>query len=183
MKIIAILLCISLFSGCTTIQDAKSSRGSGKFETYAYDYNQVWEASVSVVEKSKLDLISQNKKDGEILAQKGMSAFSYGENVAVFLDQVSEKSTKVEVVSKRALQTTIVAKNWSNYILENIKELLSEVKAVDESQKVPLSKYSDKATENNSVYDKLEVAHDLHSRGILTDTEFEAEKKKLLENQ
>jgi hypothetical protein len=81
---------------------------------------------VAVITESKLDLVSKDKEDGKILAQKGMSAFSYGENVAVFVDAISESSSKVEVVSKRALQTNIVAKNWSNHILSGVEEKIKK---------------------------------------------------------
>jgi hypothetical protein len=124
MKYLVIVASLLTFTGCTTLQDAKNARGTGKFENYSSSFDNVWDASISVVEESKLDLVSQNKEQGEILAQKGMSAFSYGENVAVFVEEVTPNETKVEVVSKRALETNIVAKNWSNYILTKIRELL-----------------------------------------------------------
>lgn len=124
MKYLILAVSLLVGSGCTTLQDAKSARGTGKSENYQHSYDKVWDASIEVVQQSNLDLVAQNKEQGEILAQKGMSAFSYGENVAVFVEAVSPSETKVEVVSKRALETNIVAKNWSNYFLTKIRELL-----------------------------------------------------------
>lgn len=124
MKYLIIAASLLFFASCTTLQDAKNARGTGKSENYNHSYEKVWDTSIKVVEESKLDLVAQNKDQGEILAQKGMSAFSYGENVAVFVEEVSPNETKVEVVSKRALETNVVAKNWSNYILNKIREML-----------------------------------------------------------
>jgi uncharacterized protein YceK len=124
MKNILIIITISLFAGCTTLQDASEGKGKGKSESYNYSYDKVWDAAIKVVDESKLDLISKDKEEGKILAQKGMSVFSYGENVAIFVSTKDEENTAVEVVSKRALATNVVAKNWSNYILTKIREML-----------------------------------------------------------
>jgi hypothetical protein len=126
MKYIATLLFATLIAGCTTLKDASDARGTGKSQVYEAEYDVVWDAVVAVITESKLDLVSKDKEDGKILAQKGMSAFSYGENVAVFVDAISESSSKVEVVSKRALQTNIVAKNWSNHILTGVEEKIKK---------------------------------------------------------
>jgi len=127
MKLISIILTLIFVTGCTTLKDASEARGTGKQEVYNYTYDEVWDAAVGVVTESKLDLVAKDKEDGKILAQQGMSAFSYGENVAVFVEKSSEVETKVEVVSKRALQTNVVAKDWSSYILTKIREALKQI--------------------------------------------------------
>ena len=75
---------------------------------------------VSAVESSKLDLVSAAEDSGLILAQRGMSALSYGENVAIFVDVESENTCKVEVVSKRSLETNVFAPDWSATILNSV---------------------------------------------------------------
>lgn len=107
---------------CATLKDAKEDRGKGQVEIYQENTKVVWDATVKIVEESDLDLISKDIEDGLILGQRGMSAFSYGENVAIFINPKDEKSTNVEVVSKRALATNITAKNWASYIHEKLKE-------------------------------------------------------------
>lgn len=124
MKKIFVLAMLVVVTGCTTLKDAQSAKGTGEFRSYPHSYDRVWGAARQVVDSSKLDLIAADKEGGQILAQKGMSAFSYGENVAVFVEPEGVDSTKVEVVSKRALQTNITAKNWSSYILDKISEML-----------------------------------------------------------
>lgn len=120
------LIAICFFAGCTTLQDASNAQGKGKTETYNAPYDKVWNTAIKVVDDSKLDLVSKDKEEGKILAQKGLSAFSYGENVAVFVSSENTETTSVEVVSKRALATNVTAKNWSSYILKKISEMLEQ---------------------------------------------------------
>jgi urocanate hydratase len=48
-----------------------------------------------------------------ILAQRGITAFSYGENVAIFIEDYNGDQCRVEVVSKRAMETNVFAPDWS----------------------------------------------------------------------
>jgi major membrane immunogen (membrane-anchored lipoprotein) len=116
------LLCVTiLLSGCATMADSVNAKGTGQFRLYDKDFNAVWSAVLEVVNGSKLKLISENMGEGQILAQRGMSALSYGENVAVFVQrQESDEKTRVEVVSKKALSTTVFATNWETKIFEEL---------------------------------------------------------------
>jgi hypothetical protein len=101
--------------------DSVNSKGAGQFRLYDKDFNTVWSAVLDVVNSSKLKLVSENRGEGQILAQRGMSALSYGENVAIFVEsQGSDVKTRVEVVSKRTLSTTVFATNWEIKIFEEL---------------------------------------------------------------
>ena len=67
-------------------------------------------------------MVSSNEKEGTILAETAMSAFSYGEAIAVFVQKLDVSQTRVEVVSKRRLATNILAYNWENRILDKLSE-------------------------------------------------------------
>ena len=114
------LLCLALLlSGCATMADSIDAKGTGQFRVYDKDYDTVWNAVLDVVTASQLDVVSRDKDNGQILAQRGMSALSYGQNVAVFVETAGSASrTRVEVVSKKAVATDVLARNWENYILE-----------------------------------------------------------------
>jgi hypothetical protein len=73
-----------------------------------------------------LEIASKNREEGYVLAQKGITAFSYGENVAVFVEKIDDQSTKVEVVSKKAMATNIFAWNWEKPILDRLSEILTK---------------------------------------------------------
>ena len=119
-------LTILLLSACTTLKDAADSQGTGNAVVYQHPYNKVWDVTVGVVQSSPLDLVTKNKQEGRILAQKSLSLFSYGENVAIGVKSIGASKSSVEVISKRALATNFTAKNWENYIQERIARKLSE---------------------------------------------------------
>jgi len=118
-------VCMILFTtGCSTMADAKAGKGTGTSQTFAAPSERVWQVLPAAVRSAGLDYVAGNKEEGYALAQRGLSAFSYGENVAIFIDKPTSASTKVEVVSKKAMATTIFAPDWAKPILENIAEML-----------------------------------------------------------
>ncbi len=114
------LVCLALLaSGCATMADSIDAKGTGQFRVYDKDYDTVWNAVEDIVTASELDVVSRDKDNGQMLAQRGMSALSYGQNVAIFVETAdSATRTRVEVVSKKAVATDVLARNWENYILE-----------------------------------------------------------------
>lgn len=71
-----------------------------------------------------LVVAGESEKEGYYLAVKGMTAFSYGENIAVFITKVDEQTTSVEVVSKKTLGTNVFAANWQKPFLNKLEEML-----------------------------------------------------------
>ena len=117
--------CMVLVStGCSTMADAKAGKGTGTSQTFAVASDRVWQVLPAAVKSAGLDYITGNKDEGFALAQRGVSAFSYGENVAIFIDKLTSESTKVEVVSKKAMATNVFAPDWAQPILDKIAEML-----------------------------------------------------------
>ncbi|MEH6596049.1 MAG: hypothetical protein V7736_10955 [Colwellia polaris] len=131
LRSILLVLAITITTGCTTLADSVKGKGTGVSKTYNYSKEDIWPLAVNAVNVSELELISSSKETGIILAQRGITAFSYGENVAVFVDSESDNTCKVEVVSKRAMQTNVFAPDWSAKILNEITYKLDEVAKVD----------------------------------------------------
>jgi hypothetical protein len=125
LKILGAAIIVAFLQGCQTMADSIAARGTGDVSVFAANVDDVWQAVLDVVaERESLDLVSENRASGQILVQKGMSAMSYGENIAVFIDEEGPDRTRVEVVSKRALKTTVFAKDWEKYIIEKLDEKL-----------------------------------------------------------
>jgi hypothetical protein len=100
------------------------AEGTGTKQTYDAPYDATWKAAICSLNAKGLSIASENKADNTILAQRGITAFSYGENIAVFIRKISVKKTEVEVVSKKAMQTNVFAPNWSKGVLEGIQGCL-----------------------------------------------------------
>jgi len=123
-KILMTFAAVILLSGCTTLGDARIAKGSGMKRVYDAPYEKSWKAAVCSLNALGLSIATENKPEGHILAQRGMTAFSYGENVAVFVTKVEKSKTEIEVVSKKAMQTNIFAPNWSTKILDGVEGCL-----------------------------------------------------------
>jgi hypothetical protein len=113
LALAAALLALSLTTGCASMADATAARGTGMTHVYDQPYDTVWDALTASVKETDLSVVSEDKATGTLLAKRSMTAFSYGENVAIFVDRVTGKvSTRVEVVNKRVLATNVTAADW-----------------------------------------------------------------------
>jgi hypothetical protein len=125
-KVVAVIALLApiIFSGCTTLADAKAAKGTGQYQIYDKEFNVVWQAAIDAVNGSGLDLVSNSKEKGSILAQRGRTAFSHGENVAIFVEPYGRLKTRVEIVSKRAVAYNLAAPNWEGKLLALLNEKL-----------------------------------------------------------
>jgi len=126
-RMISLLLVFLLLpsTGCSTIADARNARGQGESRTYNAPFDTVWKTVPTAVNELGLMVAGENEEEGYILAAKGITAFSYGENVAIFVEKIDDEQTRVEVVSKKAMATNIFAWNWEKPILDKLSEMLN----------------------------------------------------------
>jgi predicted small secreted protein len=115
-----LLLASLVLTGCTTMADAVQSRGTGTKVAYQASFDEIWKALPEAINEAGLKFVSANREDRSVLAQRGITAFSYGENVAIFVEKVEETKSSVEVVSKKAMQTNIFAPDWAKPIFEQL---------------------------------------------------------------
>lgn len=129
-RIIAVFVAmtaIAFMSGCSTLADARSAKGSGLSREYSASMDQVWKAIPAVLAELSLPMVGDNRQEGYILAQRGVTALSYGENVAIFVESVNGVTrTRVEVVSKKTMATNVFAPDWSKEILDKLGEKLGQ---------------------------------------------------------
>ncbi len=118
VKTLIPILAILFITGCSTMADSIAAKGTGPYRIYEQNKDEVWREAINAVNSTELDLVSENKQSGVILAQRSMSVFSYGENVAIFVEDYEDKQCRVEVVSKKAMSTNIFAPDWSESIFD-----------------------------------------------------------------
>ena len=116
---------IILITGCTTLADSVADKGKGEKRIYDKPLEELWPITVEAVTEVGLDLVSTDTSQIMILAQRGITAFSYGENVAIFLEDIGAGQCKVEVVSKRAMATNVIAPDWSRNIFSYLNKKLN----------------------------------------------------------
>lgn len=118
--------CISFFTGCATLASVRAEKGSGTSRVFPAPVETVWTTTLQATSTLGLSIAVSNEKESYILAETGISAFSWGEKVAVFVDKVDDSHARVEVVSKRVVTTNVFAYSWENRILDKVDELLRQ---------------------------------------------------------
>lgn len=124
-KMLAALLVTACVTGCTTMADSISAKGTGEARVYEKPKSEVWALVISSVQETGLELVTANKSSNMILAQRGITAFSYGENVAIFVEDYGQAKCRVEVVSKKVMETNVFAPNWSKAIFNSLDSKLN----------------------------------------------------------
>lgn len=124
MKVVLLTLLVLGVNACASVETMREAGGNGTANVYNVSYDKAWEASKDAVVDAGGRLNEEDKAQGYIIGTFGMSAFSWGEKVSIFLTALDKNATEVEVVSKRALATNVTAKNWEPTIHKQIKNNL-----------------------------------------------------------
>lgn len=170
----ALLLFIAICNtGCVTtytLADAQNSKGLGSSKIYDRSYEVVWNAVIETLKTTDLSLVSENKETGKILAQRGMTLVSHGENVAIYVEKLENiTKTRVEIVNKRAVAMNVFAADWESEILQALNLRL----AVDSDVNSPPS--------NRSITQQIRELNILRKEGLITEEEFKKKKSYFLE--
>jgi hypothetical protein len=110
--------------GCSTFAGLQPGEGQKIITDKSKD--QVWAAAMEVVKKRNFEISESDKEKGIIKAMSGVSGWSWGELIGIFI-YVSEKNSSrivIEVVSNSVMKTNVTAKNWAPIIISDIREEL-----------------------------------------------------------
>ncbi len=125
---VLLLTLTSVTVGCATISTVREAQGTGTAKVYSISLSDLAPKARKALGGLGLQIVeTETSTDGKkvsVLAEKGLSAFSYGERVAVFLTELGPQETKVEVVSKKVLATNIFAKTWTADIFKALDALV-----------------------------------------------------------
>jgi hypothetical protein len=103
-------------TGCTSLNTAAIAQGLGGQVIYKASFDEVWAAVPEVITNVRLQYVSVSNDKHMFLAKHGISGWSWGENVAIFVGKIEGGKTSVEVVTKRELVTNITAQDWDGPI-------------------------------------------------------------------
>ena len=125
MRNLYIVLFISILaaiSGCSSLSEITKLEGEGKKNIYQKNIDVIWPIVILSINDLGIPIIETNKESGYVLAKRGVSVGSYGENIAIFVKKQNDSVTSVEIISKRRLATTVFATDWTDsffMMLEN----------------------------------------------------------------
>jgi len=125
LSAISLVFAILLQSGCATVEDAEAKRGSGRVEVYDLSKQTVWNSMLEVLGTTSLSIVSKDESEGVILARRKLTWFSFGENVAIYVEPVDDNaSTRVEVVNVKRVESNKNSLDWETRIFTKLDRVL-----------------------------------------------------------
>lgn len=126
MKIpsLVISLIVIVIGGCASTETVKESEGQGITRTYPYPYDLVYDATISAAKTQELEIVETDKSNGRLIFKHGVTLWSWGENIAVFIKPQSTNSTEVEIVSEPVMAPFNIPPDWQHILLDKIDEEL-----------------------------------------------------------
>ena len=123
MKIHALIIAfiVMITGGCASTETVKEAAGEGISRSFSYAFESVYEATISAAKKKELEVVESDKKSGRLILAHGITLWSWGERIAVFVKPLSSNETEVEVVSKPVLAPLNFPPDWQNILLDQIE--------------------------------------------------------------
>ena len=127
---ISLVFVMLLQSGCATVKDAEAKRGSGRVEVYDLPKERVWNSMLEVLGTTSLKIVSTDESKGEILARRKLTWFSFGENVAIYVEPTNDNaSTRVEVIYVPRVESNTNYLDWETRIFTKLNRALKDTAA------------------------------------------------------
>jgi hypothetical protein len=123
MKIHALIIAfiVMITGGCASTETVKEAEGEGISRSFSYAFEPVYEATISAAKEKELEVVESDKKSGRLILAHGVTLWSWGERIAVFVKPLSNNETEVEVVSKPVLAPLNFPPDWQNILLDQIE--------------------------------------------------------------
>jgi len=122
LTLLALMLTSVALTGCNTLADAAKAKGTGEKVTYQASLDEMWRVLPYLIKATDLEIVSADPEKHLILAKHGGSSWSFGEKVAIFVDDAGPGKSTIEVVSKKVLATNVGAPNWAGHIFRLLDE-------------------------------------------------------------
>lgn len=122
MKISTVIFAVITIAmtGCASTETVKEAKGEGISRAYPYVYDQVYKATLSAAKTKELEVVEEDKSKGRIVLSHGITLWSWGERIAVFIKPLATGSTEVEIISKPVLAPLNFPPDWQQILLNQI---------------------------------------------------------------
>ena len=122
MKISALMLTfvVAIASGCASTESVKQTQGQGVSRSYPYAYEAVYKATIAAAKTKELEVVEDDKSGGRLILAHGVTLWSWGERIAVFMKRSNPIKTEVEIVSKPVMSPLNFPPDWQNILLDQI---------------------------------------------------------------
>lgn len=121
------LALLLVLAACATVQGLRPTDSGpppgGVSMLYPQKPAEVFAAALTALPSVGLGIVERNQDKGYLLAERGVTAWSNGEKVGVYLEPQGQ-GTKVTVISRRALATNVTAKDFTMPVHQQLGFLL-----------------------------------------------------------
>lgn len=114
------VLMMALVAGCASTQTVKEAQGQGVTRVYQAAYDPVFDATLRAAKSKELKVVENDRATGRIILLNGVTLWSWGERIAVFVKPVEGTGTKVEIVSKPVMAPLNFPPDWQRILLDEI---------------------------------------------------------------
>lgn len=117
---LAVPVVAAFIAGCASTETVKEAKGQGVTRTYAYPFQPVYDATLAAAKSKSLEVVESDKASGRLVLSHGVTLWSWGERIAVFIKPADRRSTEVEIVSKPVLSPLNFPPDWQKILLDQI---------------------------------------------------------------
>ena len=115
-----ICLFLAVLAGCASTETVKEARGQGVSRVYEAAYESVYNATLEAAKSKNLEVVESDKATGRLVLSHGVTLWSWGERIAVFIARKGSTGTEVEIVSKPVLSPLNFPPDWQKILLDQI---------------------------------------------------------------
>jgi hypothetical protein len=107
-------------------QDVLSAHEAQKGEVRVFDVSmaQAWTAARAALRWNHAETIEEHRKEGYMLATAGISAWSWGASMGVWLEPANAQGTQVRAIVSRKLATNVFGQS-EDMLLEDIGKAIA----------------------------------------------------------
>ena len=123
--LLALMMSLILLGGCASTETVRESRGEGTTKLYSVNFENVYAAALRAAESEKLDIVATDENAGRIDLSHGVTWWSWGERISVFVTGVSAGETEVEIVSEPVMAPLNFPPDWEGRLFKAIDRELN----------------------------------------------------------
>ena len=129
MKILmTMMLAAALAAGCASTETVKEAQGQGVSRSYPRAYESVYNATLAAAKNKALEVVENDKASGRLVLAHGVTLWSWGERIAIFIKPLGAARTDVEIVSKPVLSPLNFPPDWPRILFDQLDVELGAAK-------------------------------------------------------
>lgn len=147
---------------------------------FPFRKDTVFDAVCKAVPKvNGMKINNSDKLSGRIMVKAGVTLWSWGENIPIQLTSLSETKTKMQITSSPKTGVMFGGAMDMGKNRKNIEKIIAETSKIL-STLPPEAQTKEETKTSSSVADEIQKMKSLLDSGVLTQEEFDIQKKKLL---